>query len=136
MSESSDAAELEAYGNIDIFDGLYEYLILEGIGVAFSLAAFILIIYAAIKLNRGNNVPGARLIAASTILTTLFSLLYVSYTAIFEIEENAIAEAIINIVFGVLFFIGSIGFVRLCKYVVNPSANTAFKMDRAYRTVL
>ena len=129
MPDNTDAAELEVYGNMDIFDGLFEYLLLEGVGVLFTVAALIIIIVSSIKLVKGNNVPGAKLIIASVILTIVFTLISVSYAVVLDIDENTTIDAIINIVLGILFFIGSIGFLHLSRFAVNVSANNAIKND-------
>lgn len=123
MPDNSDAKELEAYGDLDIFGDLFEYLILEGIGVLFTLAAFIIIIISSIKLIRGNSVPGARLIIVSIIFTLIFALISASYAIVLDIKESTTIEAIMNIVLGILFFVGAIGFLHLSKFAVSASAN-------------
>ena len=129
VQDNPDAAELEEYGNINIFEGLYEYLILEGIGVLFTLAAFIIILVASIKLIKGNNVPGAKLIISSIITTLIFALISASYAILLDIEESTTFEAILNIILGIVFFVGALGFLQLSKFAVNINANKAIKTD-------
>ena len=110
-------------------DGLWQIALLEGIGALFTIIAFILILIASIKLFRRNNIPGAKLIFYSIICTIIVAVISVSYTSIFDIEENYVVEALLNIFLAILFFIGSYGFWSLVKYSVSKSANNTPRSD-------
>ena len=117
--------EISQNGNVSIFGEFIEYFIYEGVGLLFTLAAFVLIVVASIKLFRGNNVPGAKLILTSLVLTIIFAFISASYSMVLEVDENLIVEAILNIILGVLFFVGAFGFFKLSKFAVESCANKA-----------
>ena len=57
------------------------------------IVAFIFIIFSSIKLLRGNNIPGAKLIFYSIIFTFIGTVISVFYALVLNIEENIIIEA-------------------------------------------
>ena len=118
-------AEISQNENVSIFGEFIEYFIYEGIGLLFTFAALVLIVVASIKLFRGNNVPGAKLILTSLILTIFFTLISASYSIVLDIDENLIVEAILNLILGVLLFAGALGFFKLSKFTVDSCANKA-----------
>ena len=118
---------IEGDGEAYVFSELFRYLLLEGIGAIFTIVAFIFIIFSSIKLLRGNNIPGAKLIFYSIIFTFIGTVISVFYALVLNIEENIIIEAIINIFLGVMFLMGSYGFWCLVKFTIKQSANKTLR---------
>ena len=119
MNQESDVAELQAISDINIFEGMLEYLLLEGIGLIFIIIAFVLIIASSIKLIRKSNIPGSRLIFISIILTIIGTVLSAIIEYYFIDENIYIYDAALNMYLGAAFFLGSYGFFKVCNHVTN-----------------
>lgn len=103
------------------FNELVRYVLLEGVAALFTVIGLVIVVSASIKLFRGKNIPGAKLIFYSMIFHFLGALISV-YPYLLDIEENEFIEAAINIALGVAFVAGAYGLWRLAKYVVKDSA--------------
>ena len=123
MNDEADIAELQAMNEINIFEGIFDYLFLEGIGMLFTIAAIILIIVSSIKLLRSVKIPGSKLIFSSIILTILGAIISV-LIEYYAVSENIyLYDATINMFLGGVFFMGSYGFLRVCNFITNNYAN-------------
>jgi len=109
----------------DVFGAILYVMLLEGIGVIITVIAFVLILITSIKLFRGNNIPGSKLIFYSIIGTLVGTVLSATQDLIFHDEGNYIFSALVNICLAVLFLVGAYGFLSLAKYTVNNNANNA-----------
>jgi hypothetical protein len=124
-------SELDTGSNTDVFGELFHWLLLEGIGVLFTLAAFAFIVLASIKLLRGDDIPGARAIFWAMVVTFAGALMSAIYTHVLDVEENIYIEASFSIVLGAAFLGGALGFWRLAKYVASMGANPPLNRTRA-----
>ena len=109
----------------EVFGGILYVMLLEGIGVIITIIAFVVILITSIKLFRGNNIPGSKLIFYSIIGTLVGAVLSATQDLIFYDEGNYIFAAMVNIFLAVLFLVGAYGFLSLAKYTVNKSAHNA-----------
>jgi len=123
MNDVTDIEELQSVSEIGIFEGIMDFLFLEGIGLLFTLAALVLIIVSSIKLISKSKAPGSKLIFSSVILTIIGTILSILMDYYFIEESSYIYTALINIYLAVVFFIGSLGFLRVCNHVIKVSAN-------------
>ncbi len=126
MDGVEDIENADAFSSA--FNELVRYVLLEGIGALFTIIGLIIIVLATIKLYRGKSVPGVKLIFYSMIFHFLGALMSV-YPYVLDIDENEFIEAAINIVLGVAFVAGSVGFWRLAKYVVNNMTAKALQTN-------
>ena len=99
--------------------GLLSIVLLEGVGILITVSAFMLILVASIKLIRGTNLPGTRLIFYSIIGSILGALLSASQIVLFGDDGNYILESVISIILSVIFFVGAYGFLSLARYLAN-----------------
>jgi len=107
---------------IDLFFVVFNYTSLEIIGGIFTVLAFIFIIMSSIKLFRSHHIPGAKLIFYSIICTIIGTVISLGYMLVAEGEDSYVFEAVISLVIGIAFFIGSYGFWNLSKFIANENA--------------
>lgn len=117
MENTTDTAELTTYAETDVYGDVLDTFLLDGIDLLITLLAFILIVIASIKLVRGHKIPGARLIVSSIMLTVIITTISISYSLIFNIEENMTFEASLSIFSSLLFFTAAWGFLKLANFV-------------------
>lgn len=113
----------------ETFSGIFHYVLLQGVGAVLTLVAAVLIVAASIKLIRGKDIPGARLIFLSLILTFVGALASVFYAPALGIEEDYLVDGTIDIFLGAVFFSGAYGFWRLAGYSIGKSSGKALEAD-------
>ena len=81
--------------------------------------AAIFILKGSINLFKKYKAPGVNFMFYAAIGSLLSFILHITYSLIFNEEENVLFEKITSILFSVLFTLGAYGFLQLCKHLIN-----------------
>lgn len=90
--------------------------------------ALIYVLMASIKLVMAKNIPGSKLIFGTVIFTIFGAIASAGYRYFVE-EDSVLIEASIDLVLGIAFFNGALGFWRISKFAISTSANTSLNRD-------
>ena len=114
----------------EVYDSIFQLVLLEAIPGLLSIIAYVLLLVAATKLVRHGNIPGARAILISLVVSLVLTFIYVFYAFLFELESSYYFDAIIDILLGIIFLFGAYGFIVLVKFVISKS-DTNMNSDSA-----